>query len=113
MKKSKLNSLTKGLFSDKSKAEDVLREHPSNPGKLMRGSKVLSVMERNSLIEQAKFLQNQDLMSILLNEMKYLCEKKIYEDSKDQFDVAVGKMGLWYVDVMKKKIAKLAGLPTN
>lgn len=106
MRKSKLNSITSGLFNDPVKEVDLLREVA--PGKLVYKGRVLPVNEKNNLISQAKLIKSTPLTGLLLDEIKHLCEKKIYLDSKDQFDIAVGKMGLFIVEQLYKKIEKLS-----
>lgn len=106
MKKSKLNLITKGLFNDSVKEYDVLREF--SPGKLMYQDRFLTPFEKNNLISQAQIILKLDLYNMLSNEMKQLCQQKIYFDSKDQFDIALGKMGLWLFDTYEKKLKKLS-----
>ena len=108
MKKSKLNLITKGLFNNPIKEEDVLREVA--PGKLSYSDRLLSSGEKNNLISQAQFLQKAELHKLLLDEMVFLCQKKIYLDSKDHFDLAVGKMGLFLMDALRMKINKIANM---
>lgn len=108
MNKSKLNLLTKGLFSKTINEEDILREVA--PGKLVYGERLLSSGEKNNLISQARFLKTSELYKLLLDEMVFLCEKKIYLDSKDHFDLAVGKMGLWLMRTLQKKIDLISNM---
>ena len=111
MRKGKLNLITKGLFNDPVKEVDLLRE--VMPGKLVYKNSVLSSAEKNDVISQAKLLKSLTLHGLLMDEMKHLCEKKIYFDSKDQFDISVGKMGLFLVDVLQKKIDKLSTMKSD
>jgi len=106
MKKSKLNSMTKDLFNEPIKDFDLLQEPIA--GKLIYQGRVLTLSEKDNIISQAKLIKSIELFGMLTNEMKYLCEKKIYLDSKDHFDIATGKMGLWFIDVLKKKLDRLS-----
>ena len=106
MKTAKIDRLTKGLFNKPVKEEDVLRE--PLPGKLVLNGRVLSIAEKNDLINQAQYLKASGLNNILLDEMKHLCQKKLYFDSQTPLDLAVARMGLWFVDVYEKKLEKLS-----
>lgn len=105
MKKSKIDLLTKGLFNEVSKT-DVLTE--VSPGKLVYKGKLLESIERADLIGQAKLLKKLQLFEMLMYEMKHLCNEKIYYSSKDLFDLSTAKMGLWFIDVLEKKIDKIS-----
>jgi hypothetical protein len=105
MTKKKINSLSRGLFNNVSQ-KDTLREIA--PGKLLFQDKILSPVERLDLISQAKTLKKLTLFNVLLDEIKFLSNKKIYLDSKNDFDILAGKMGLWFEEQMRIKVDAIA-----
>lgn len=106
MTKGKINLITKDLFNTVGE-QDVI----SIEGKeLFYKEKVLTDADKKSIISQAKTIQDMGLWKILVDELKYLSNRKMYFDSKTEEDILFAKAMLWTVDVMEKKIDKLSKL---
>lgn len=105
IKKKIFNYLMKDLF--KMVTEDEILK-TSERGKLTLNGKELTQAEINLLAEEAETLMQLSALRYILNEMEQLARKKIYEDSLNMDDVNGGKMMLYYSDVLKLKIKKLA-----
>lgn len=75
--------------------------------KVIYKGNILSDEQKHGIIEGAKTLQSLDVWKILCDEMRFAANKKIYHDSKDTTDIIAGKMVLWTVEVMEKKINSL------
>lgn len=101
-----LNLITKDLFVTLTE-KDVLYSDP-NTRKLYYKGHLLTADEVSNLSSQAKSLKEISLMKILLDEMKYLACKKIYYDCQTDDDLKFGKAILWTVDVLEKKVDKIA-----
>ena len=106
MTKDKLNLITKDLFNNK-KESDCLS---SIGGKLSFNGKVLDNKQKETIIGQAKEIRNMDLYILLMNEMQYLANKKMYYESEGEYDILFGKAALWVVDILKKKVDKLSSM---
>src|SRR3972149_7488913 len=107
--KKKLHGLAQGLFNSVSEKDILVFEN----SKLIHNGNVLTVAEVRIIIEQAKTIQSLDLWRLLVDEMKYIANKKMYFDSKSEEDILAGKMVLWTVDVLEKKISNLSKLRTK
>lgn len=105
MRKS-IDVIAKDLFNDVSE-KDILRYVR---GKFYFNGKVLTEAQQKDIILQAQALLKSDLFLLLMREMVYEGNKKIYHDSKDLQDLLAGKMVLWTVDVLKKKVENIAKL---
>ena len=81
-------------------------------GKLYFKDKELTKEQVVSLVAQANELKNMDVFRLLMNEMKYLCNKKMYYESESTDDILFGKAALWFIDVLEKKITNLSNLST-
>lgn len=79
-------------------------------GKLIYQGNPLTSEQKSSIISQAQVLHSMDLYKLLMNEMKYVANKKIFFDAKNIDDMMAGKMVLWTLDVIEKKIENLAKL---
>lgn len=77
-------------------------------GKLAYNGRVLDVKQRETIVGQAKELKNMDVYILLMNEMEYLANKKMYYESDDENGILFGKAMLWVVDVLKKKVDNLS-----
>lgn len=106
--KEKIYNLSKDLFNDKT-AKDCL---VFSRGKLYFKDKELTKEQVVSLVAQANELKNMDVFRLLMNEMKYLCNKKMYYESESTDDILFGKAALWFIDVLEKKITNLSNLST-
>ena len=70
----------------------------------------LSVAQRQGLIKMANEIRNNELFTLLMKEMTFVANKEIYFNSKTISDVLGGKMCLWTLDVLTKKIENLSNL---
>jgi len=106
MTKEKLNLITKDLFNNK-KEKDCLR---TIGGKLSYNGKILDNKQRDTIISQAKEIRNMDLYVLLMGEMEFLANKKLYYESETEIDILFGKAALWVVDILKRKVDNLASM---
>ena len=107
MKKWLINLLAGSLFKLVSE-NDFYRV--GEKGTLIHRGRVLTDVEKHRIISEAKFLQSSETLLALLAEMIYVANKRIYFDSKDATDMLGGKMVLWTIDVLVKKIDNLSKL---
>jgi hypothetical protein len=70
--------------------------------------KILSNEQKRGIIEEAKMINASTLWKFLLNEMKYSANDKIFNKSTTPDDIIAGKMVLWTLEIMEKKIDKLS-----
>lgn len=71
---------------------------------------LLTPQQRNGIIEEARVIKNLALWSILLDEIKYSCNKRIYTHASTTDDIVFGKAGLWIVDIIEQKVRKLSDM---
>lgn len=88
--------------------EEILRSDKN--GNLIHRGKTLTASTKSGIILEAQGLNNSELLKILLLEMEFLGNKRIFNDSNDAGDMLGGKMVLWTVDVLRKKINSLSNL---
>ena len=70
----------------------------------------LSQEQKNSIIMAADNLKSNNALLAILTDLKFTANKKIYHDSLSIEDVIAGKMALWVVDLIEKKIVSLSNL---
>lgn len=109
MTKKKINLIAKDLFNNV-RQEDVLQ---FIGGKLFHGGKIVSPDQQKMLSEDAAAIIKMPVWRLLVDEMRYLGNKKIYEDSTSDIDILAGKMVLWTMDVFQKKLSNLSRLSTR
>lgn len=78
--------------------------------KVIHKGRVLTNDEKKSIIGQAKSMNEMFFWELLLTEMKHIGNQKIYFESKTESDLLAGKMILWVVDVMERKVKNLSNL---
>lgn len=100
----KINLITKDLFPSV-KLDDTL--HWENKRLHLRGQQVTQETLK-SLVSQAKTIQSLDLYQILLDEMVYIGQKKIFDDTQTLEDMKIARMILWTIDVLRAKVDKIA-----
>lgn len=106
MKQKLLNYITRHLFKFIT-AEEFLR---MDAGKLIIGNHILTNEEKAGVIADAQAIKNTKLWSLLLKEMQYVAQKRMYFESSSEDDILAGKMTLWTIDIMDKKINNLTKL---
>lgn len=79
-------------------------------GKLIHNGYALSQDEKNGIIEQAKDIRSFPLYKILLDELKWAANKKMYFSSTVIEDMMAGKLMLYSIDILEKKIDNLSKL---
>lgn len=99
-----LNTILKVLYNTVSEA-DVLRE---SGGKLYVGGKMVSDSDRLSLISGAKSIRVSITWKQLITDMKYLSNKRMYENSQTVDDLVFGKAMLHTLEVMEMKLKNLS-----
>ena len=102
-----INFIAKHLF--KLVTESDFLRIDNNAQVSFRG-KLLNSIEREAIVVEAKNLHANEMWKLLQNEMVYVANKKMFYDSSTTDDILAGKMVLWTLDVMQKKIDKLSRL---
>jgi len=106
MKKEHINLITKDLFNEV-KEKDVLRTEGRD---VFHKNIKLTLEQRRAIISEAQQLKVFPLWIMLQEEIKHLANKKMYYDSKTEYDLLFGKAMLWTVDVLEEKIEHLSKL---
>lgn len=101
-----INYLVKDLFNGVS-VDDVLKMKGMT---MFYKGVALSPAQKLSLVNGAKSLKALEIWQVLLEEMKNVASKRILETSKTIEDIVFGKVMLYVIDVMEKKIENLANL---
>jgi hypothetical protein len=107
MKKYIINYIAKHLF--KLITEDEFLRVDKKGDVHFRGT-VLTKDQIETLSKEAKDIKSTELYKILLNEMTFLSNKKIFFDSTSETDLLAGKMALWTLDVLSRKIDNISRL---
>ncbi len=102
-----INFLAKQLF--KTIVEDDFLTI-SKMGVVKFKGKILDNAQKADLIRNARDLLDNQAWQLMLIEMSFVANKKIYFDSGTMEDMVGGKLILWTLDVMFKKVIKLAEL---
>lgn len=103
IKRKILNYLLRKLFNTVTENE-VLGYHK---GKLYFNGKMLVESDAKQLIVEAKAIQEMLLWEYLTKNMKWLSNKKMYYDSSCDNDMLAGKMMLYAIDLIEKKVKNL------
>ena len=106
MKRWILNKLLKHLFNAVTE-DDVL---VYKAGQLFRGKESLSNLEVQELVSGSKTLKQMEIWKQLTNELKWVANNRIYNESVTTEDLTFPKAVLYVVDVMEKKIDNLSRL---
>lgn len=86
--------------------DDVLRT-TKNGGILCKG-KPLSREMLDQMQNEAEYIKNSITFKLLMDDMRYLANQTMYERSSSFEDMRFGKAMLYLIDVLYKKINKLA-----
>jgi len=111
MKKQVIEYLEKVARSEDQKTKEeflniVMRElfcMPTEPEVFER----ISEEERKTFIQDAKHISELPLWKKLMEEMRFIACRKMFEESKSWEELLGGKFMLYTLDVMEKKIGKL------
>ncbi len=101
-----LNYLVKHLFNGVTD-EDILHHDGQT---LYLGKKPLSVRDVKEICNGAKVIQEMYTWQLISRELKQIANQTMYEKSKDIDDMIFGKVILLVVDLIEKKLSKLASL---
>ncbi len=72
------------------------------------GKEKLGEGNKRELTNAARTLKGMELWKLLMKQMKYAANKRMYTESNTELDIYFGKAMLYNVDVMEQKIDKLA-----
>lgn len=86
--------------------EEILR--PDGTGRIYFRGKTLEKEEMSDLGEQARLIMKQPVFRMLMLEMTDVANRKIFHESKDTTDILAGKMALYTVDVLEKKLYNIS-----
>lgn len=73
----------------------------------------LSEKQVSGIIEQAKTIQEISLFKMLMEEMKFVANERLYHQSTSVDDMLSAKSVLWTIDILEKKIDNLAKIKTK
>lgn len=79
-------------------------------GTLIHRGVPLSHEQKNSIINAAASLKSNNAITAIISDLKFTANKKIYHDSESIEDILAGKMALWVIDLLEKKINNLASI---
>ena len=98
------NEVFKGLFNGITE-DDVLK---FTKGKFIVGGKELTPEDTHAIIAGAASIKEMLVWQQLLKDMKYEANRMMFDTSLKYEDMLAGKMVLWTLDVMEKKLASLS-----
>lgn len=101
----KINSLMDGLFHH-IKEEEVLRMN--RKGVMFYEGKELTTQGKKSVAEGAKTILILDAWNAVLNDMRYLANKRMFDEATSIDDMLFGKAMLYTLSVMEKKMKNLS-----
>lgn len=102
-----INFLVKRLFGFLDQRE-ILREEK---GQIFLGYKPLTVEQTTALREDAqKFLEESSLYAILWNAVRHAAYALMFERSARKDDILAGKMMLYNLEIIDKKLREIARL---
>lgn len=84
--------------------EDILREEN---GVWFVEDKPLNEGEKKLLIAEAQTFLKSRLWRVLKTDVKYQANKRMFEESKDNFDMVMGKSWLYVLDCIKTRLESL------
>lgn len=87
--------------------DDVIRQDGTG---LSYKGETLSKAEVSSFRADAQYILKCDLWDELYNSLRLAANKKMFEQAQTMEDMHFGKAMLWNVDVIKKKLEKLASI---
>jgi len=87
--------------------EEILRFDPKTNSMYFNGNK-LSQEKVSSLGEQARLIQSTELWGLMIREMQYLANDKIFNKSLTMNDTLGGKFILYTLDIMSKKVYNIS-----
>lgn len=103
------NQLFKELFNGIT-ADDVMKFDGRN---FVVGDKVLPANDNIDIVSGAQTIKEMYVWKQLMKDMKWEANKRMYFDSKTTEDILAGKMILWTIDVIEKKLENLSKIKWN
>lgn len=97
-----LTQAVKRLFNTVS-ADDILKE--TEQGMMFEG-KVLVKAEADAIREHAVVFRDSKLYKILIKDIKYQANRRMFIDSKTEMDMIAGKLILFNEDIIKTRLKK-------
>ncbi len=93
---------------------DVMELQNPKAGVFVYKGKVLTTSEYNDIILEAKSILSFPLFEILIKDIEAAACKKMYQEGGDDIELLKGgKWMLFTLDVLKKKLMKLASIPVK
>lgn len=68
----------------------------------------LTRQQADVLAAEAKMIQQTSLWQMLTDEMQYAAQQKMFDEARSIEDMWAGKMAIWVLDVMKKKLNSIS-----
>ena len=100
IKRKLLNYLLRHLYN--AITEDDILE--IRDGKIFQGKRQMTTAEIQSITAEAEMLKSMDLWKILIKGLKLEANHRMYQKSASYDDMYAGKMTLWTIDLMEKKV---------
>jgi len=86
--------------------EDLLR--PDGKGGIICKGKKVSREMQDQIAVEAEYIQNSVTFKLLTQDMEYLAHQTMFHKSSKFDDMLFGKVMLYVIDILKKKIANLS-----
>ena len=90
--------------------EDEFLRYDEKTEKLMAGKEVLPDADVRMVISEAETLKNMYLYRLLKNELTNVLNQKIFDEANDFDNIWFHKGGLYFLDILHKKINNLSEL---
>ena len=103
-----INFIAKNFF--KLVTEDEFLRYEEKTGRVFNRNIPLTQAQIDGIIHEAKSIQENQLFQYMVKEMTFLANKKMFFDSTSENDIVAGKMILWTLDVMTRKIDNIRKL---
>jgi len=102
-----INEASKHLFEVLDKSAEL---RLSRTGNLVYKGHIIPQDQKNRIVSEAKTILDLELWSILMDDMKQVACRKMYEEDVDGELRKGGKWMLYFVDVLNKKLYNLSNL---
>lgn len=90
------------------KKEDILKvKKGQGVKKIYYKDKELKSDKAMRIIESADKFEESDIWKILKSEVRFQLKKRMYENSKTEYDLVAGKMGLYIINLIEDKIKEI------
>lgn len=87
--------------------DDVLKV--STNGQWLFEGRPMRDTERSLLKAEAQQLETTTLWKVLQKELQYQANKRMFVTSASEMDLVAGKLLVWYIDVIKSTMKRIAG----